>query len=167
VSACDKFAAVTALVKPLVEQGERVAILCWSGTLDGMCTEVAQMYYERLQRIGVSTRVLTLQASTAASTLQWFHPQFTITGSGSSNRPLVVTPPVKGQVLVMYTEQLRGLKLDGVKHVIMLYPVVYGTHARERVKRDVQHCFGSHGNVKLYHFIARDTMEEATVPLDA
>lgn len=160
-SECDKFAAVTALVKPLVEQGERVVTLCWSGTLDGMCTEVAQMYYERLQRIGVSTRVLTLQASTAASTLQWFHPQFTITGSGSTG-PLMVTPPVKGQVLVMYTEQLRGLKLDGVKHVIMLYPAVYGTHARERVKRDVQHCFGSQGNVKLYHFIARDTVEEAT-----
>lgn len=159
----DKLTAVAALVKPLVEQGERVVILCCSASQDGMCTEVAHMYYERLQRAGLSSRVLSFQASTAASTLQWFHPQFTVSGPTSGSSPLIVAPPIRGQILFMYTEQLRGLKLEGVKHVIMLYPAVYGAHAKERVKRDVQHCFGSKGAVRLYHFIARDTVEEATM----
>ena len=75
----------------------------------------------------------------------------------------MVTPPVKGQALIMYTDQLRGCKLDGVKHVIMLYPAVFGTHAKERVKREVQHCFGAKNRVKLYHFIARNTKEEMTL----
>lgn len=135
----DKVCAVVRTLRPLLSSGRaRVLMLCQR-------VELLHHFCEQLVKHDLACRVLSMQAGESCVNWAWF------TGSGEGSR-----------VLFVYPEQLRGMKLHGVEHVMLLHPVLEGVHARNELKRAVMQCVQSR-HVHLYHFIVTDTLEEATV----
>jgi hypothetical protein len=138
VSPGGKVEAAAQLLHTLVAGGERVLVVV--GT--AMVELVHTVWDEWCQR-GLPCRVLSMSAVTCKNNLQWFDAQ-------------------PGRVVLAYHDQLAGLKLKDVAHVLLLHPHAGGAQQHASMKRAVLHAVGggSKRPVALYQFMARDTVEE-------
>jgi hypothetical protein len=147
-----KVDALVRLLKPLVDAGERVVIVTGAAYKDeGVYVMLSHTVCERLMYNGIPSRVLAVSAPSCHQSWAWFTGPF-----GS-----------RGKVLLVYSDQLQGLKLPDVRHMVLLHPALDGVGAQQCLKRHVQECCRSNvqagDGVYMHHFIVRDTVEEVTV----
>lgn len=133
-----KVEAVAQLLQELVSQQERVVVVVGTGMAElvhSVCAEWSQQ--------SLPCRVLSMNAVTSRSNLAWF------TAAG-------------GRVLLLYQEQLQGLKLAHVAHVVLLHPHASGAYHHNQMKQAVMHAVGGQAArpVTVYQFMAKGTVEE-------
>ncbi len=147
-----KVDALVRHLKPLVDAGERVVIVTGSSCKDeGVYVTLSHTVCERLMYHGIPSRVLALHMPSCYQSWAWF----------------TAAPSSRGKVLLVYSDQLQGLKLPDVRHMVLLHPALDGVAAQQCVQRHVQECCHSNRTrreeVFMHHFIVRDTVEQVTV----
>ena len=71
-----------------------------------------------------------------------------------------------GRVLFVYADQLNGLKLPSVQHVVLLHPHVHGRVQQQVVQDAVLDCINNGDGmrtIQLHRLCAGNTIEEATI----
>lgn len=133
-----KVAAVGELLRELVSQQERVVVVVGTGMVELVHSVCADWVQQSLP-----CRVLSISAVTCRANLVWF-------------------TAAPGRVLLVYHEQLQGLKLPDVAHVVLLHPHASGAHHHSQMKQAVVHAVGGQSRrpVTMYQFMAKDTVED-------
>lgn len=134
-----KHEVLSRLLQRLVLENESVLVL-------GTIPDVLLKLFQNVADDGVPSKVMTYSPVTCRHALSWFN--------GS-----------KGRVLFCYADQVTGLKLPYVKHVVIVHPHIHGLVQQEVLNDAVMQCVNNgdkERTVHIHRLIAANTVEEAT-----
>lgn len=135
-----KHLLLSTLLRRLVGENKSVLVL-------GSMPEVVVTLMQNMNDDGLPCKACTYSPVVCRQALAWFKAS-------------------PGRVLFMYTDQLSGLKLPFVTHVVLLHPHVHGLVQQHVVHNAVLHCVNSGDSERTVHvhrLLAENTVEQETV----